>query len=156
MTGKAADRVGRVALRVLAVAALALLAACSNIDRKHGYTPADEDLDQIVVGIDTKDTVAEVVGRPSASGILAQGGWYYVSSKFRAYGLRERKEIDRQVVAISFAEDNTVANIERFGLEDGRVIAISRRVTDSNIRGVSFLRQLFGSFGNFTADQLLN
>ena len=131
------------------------LTACSNIERRHGYVPANEDLDQIVVGIDTKDTVADVVGQPTASGILADSGWYYVSSKFRAYGIREREEIDRQVVAISFASDGTVSNVERFGLQDGNVIALSRRVTDSNIEGVSFLRQLFGSIGNFTAEQLL-
>ena len=143
-------------MRAITIGALCLVAACTTIDRKHGYVPADDDLDQLVVGIDTKDTVAEVVGRPTASGILADSGWYYVSSKFRAYGIRERQELEREVVAISFAEDGTIQNIERFGMEDGQVIAISRRVTDSNIRGVSFLRQLFGSIGNFTADNLLN
>ena len=132
------------------------LAACSNIDRKHGYVPDDADLQQIVVGVDTKDTVGELVGRPTASGVLSDGGWYYVASKFRAYGLRDRREIDREVVAISFAGDGTVSNIERFGLQDGKVIAISRRVTDSNIKGVGFLRQLFGSIGNFSAESLLN
>ena len=95
-------------------------------------------------------------GRPTASGVLADGGWYYVASKFRAYGIRERQEVDREVVAISFAGDGTVSNVERFGLENGKVIAISRRVTDSNIQGVSFLRQLFGSVGNFAADTLVN
>ncbi|MDJ0630269.1 MAG: outer membrane protein assembly factor BamE [Rhodobacter sp.] len=136
--------------------AVFLLAACSDITRTHGYVPPEADLEQIVVGVDTKDTVGEVVGRPSTSGILADSGWYYVKSKFVAYGLQERKEVDREVVAISFDGDGVVENIERFGLEQGRVVAISRRVTDSNIKGVSFLRQLFGSFGNFTADQLLN
>ena len=150
---------GRVSATVrLSVCALAvfLLAACTSITRTHGYVPLDADLEQIVVGVDTKDTVAEVVGRPSTSGILADSGWYYVKSKFSAYGFQERKEVDREVVAISFDGDGVVENIERFGLENGRVIAISRRVTDSNIKGVGFLRQLFGSFGNFTADQLLN
>ena len=143
-------------MRLVPILALALVAACSNIDRKHGYVPSDEDLNQIVVGVDTKDTVAEVVGRPTASGVLADGGWYYVASKFRAYGIRERQEVDREVVAISFAGDGTVSNVERFGLENGKIIAISRRVTDSNIQGVSFLRQLFGSVGNFAADTLVN
>lgn len=133
-----------------------LIAACTNLDRKHGYVPSDEDLQQIVVGVDSKDTVAEVVGRPTTAGILSDGGWFYVASKFRAYGWRETQEIEREVVAISFNDKGVVENIERFGLENGRVIAISRRVTDSNIKGVTFLRQLFGSIGNFTADQLLN
>ena len=77
-------------------------------------------------------------------------------SKFRQYGPRENTEVDRTVVAISFDSDGVVENIERFGLEDGRVIAISRRVTDSNIKGVSFLRQLFGNIGNFAAEQFVN
>ncbi len=133
------------------------IAACtsSNQVRRHGYVPPDEDLSQIAVGIDTKATVGDLVGRPTTSGILADGGWYYVESTFTQYGLRERREIDREVVAISFDRDGVVSNIERFGLENGNVIAISRRVTDSNIEGVSFLRQLFGNIGNFTADNLL-
>jgi len=32
---------------------------------------------------------------------------------------------------------------------------LSRRVTDSNIKGVSFLRQLLGSVGNLSASSLL-
>lgn len=132
-----------------------LAVGCSNIDRNHGYVPPDTDLDQIIIGVDTRDTVAEVVGRPSAAGILDVGGWYYVKTKFRAFGFRENREIDREVVAITFDEEGVVSNVERFGLEDGRVIALSRRVTDSNIAGVSFLQQLFGSVGNFTAENLL-
>lgn len=139
----------------MCVFALLFVAACGNLDRKHGYVPSAADLEQIVVGVDTKDTVAELVGRPSTAGVLSDGGWYYVASKFRAYGLRERTEISREVLAISFDDDGVVENIERFGLEDGRVVALSRRVTESNIKGISFLRQLFGNFGNFAAENLL-
>jgi outer membrane protein assembly factor BamE (lipoprotein component of BamABCDE complex) len=140
----------------LGVVAIFGLVACSgNNERKHGYVPLDEDLQQIAVGVDTKDTVGDLVGRPTTSGILSAGGWYYVESKFRAYGIREREELSREVVAISFDQDGVVENIERFGMEDGKVIAISRRVTDSNIKGTSFLRQLFGSVGNFAAEQFI-
>lgn len=139
----------------LCAIALSAVAACSNIDRKHGYVPPDEDLQQIVVGVDTVETVGDLIGRPSTSGILSDSGWYYVESQFRVYGIRESTEIDRQVVAISFDDKGVVENVERFGLEDGKVIAISRRVTDSNIKGITFIRQLFGSVGNFAAEQLL-
>ena len=101
-------------------------------------------------------TVADAVGHPSASGVLADTGWYYVESTFTAYGIKERREMDREVVAITFDDEGVVRNIERFGLENGRVIAISRRVTDSNIKGVGLLRQLFGNVGNFTAEEVLN
>ncbi len=48
-----------------------------------------------------------------------------------------------------------MSNIERFGLEEGRVVVLNRRVTDSNTQGVSFLRQLFSNFGTFNASDFL-
>lgn len=133
----------------------AALAACSPIVRTHGYVPNDEDLTEIVVGVDTRDTVAEVVGTPSAAGVMRDNTWYYVESRWETVGYREPRIADRQVVAISFAEDGTVENVERFGLERGRVIALNRRVTDSNVKGISFLRQLLGNIGNFRAQDLV-
>jgi outer membrane protein assembly factor BamE (lipoprotein component of BamABCDE complex) len=135
---------------------LGLATACSPIYRNHGYVPTDDALALIEVGTDTRETVAEKVGRPSASGLLNDVGWFYVQSRWRDGGLRPSKEEQRQVVAISFAEGGTVSNVERFGLEKGRVVPLSRRVTDSNIKGISFIRQLLGSIGKIRADNLEN
>lgn len=110
---------------------------------------------RLQVGRDTKDEVAETVGRPTSTGILDTGGWYYVQSRFRQYGYRDAVEVDREVVAISFTDAGTLRNIERFGLEDGRVIRLSRRVTEGNVQGIGFLRQLFGNIGNFNAADFL-
>lgn len=136
--------------------ALIALASCSAQYRNHGYVPRDEDLAAVVVGESTQETVARAVGRPSSTGLLTGGAWYYVGSRFRHYGPRLPEEVDRQVVAISFDEGGTVENVERFGLEDGQAVVLSRRVTDSNIKGLSFLRQLLGNVGNISAGQLLN
>ena len=46
-------------------------------------------------------------------------------------------------------------NVEKFGLQDGRVIVLSRRVTESNVKGLGFLRQLLGNLGNPSAAQFL-
>lgn len=135
---------------------VALLAACTALYQNHGYIPRDSDLEQVVVGKSTREDVAKAVGRPSSTGLLTGGAWYYVGSRFRLYGPREPQEIDRQVVAISFDEGGVVENVERFGLERGRVVVLSRRVTDSNIKGLGFLRQLLGNIGNINAAQMLN
>ena len=137
---------------VLAVALLAM--ACSPIERRHGYAPTEAQLQEIIVGVDTKETVADVVGRPTAAGVLQNSGWYYVESNFRTFGPFEKQETEREVVAISFDETGTVQNIERFGLERGRAIVLSRRVTDSNIQGISILRQLLGNISAFDAGAL--
>lgn len=129
--------------------------SCAPVYQNHGFIPSDEELALIEVGKDTRDTVAATLGRPSAQGLLNDVGWYYVQSRWKNYGAFEPKEIDRQVVAITFSEEGVVENVERFGLEKGKVVAISRRVTDSNIKGISFLRQLFGNLGRLRADQFI-
>lgn len=125
------------------------IAACTSIYRKHGYIPPQEALDNVIVGVDTVDTVEASVGRPSGQGLLKDGDWFFVESRWKHRGYNKPEEVDRQVVAIRFDDRGVVSNVERFGLENGRVVALSRRVTDSNIQGVGFLSQMLGSFGNF-------
>ena len=126
---------------------LVALAACSSLYRNHGYVPTDADLALVEVGVDTRETVTEKVGRPAASGLLNDVGWFYVQSRWEYRGAFEPREIDRQVVSITFNEAGTVENIERFGLERGKVVPLSRRVTESSVKGLSVIQQLLGSFG---------
>ena len=137
---------GRVA-RLGLIAAVLFVAACSTVYRNHGYVPTEQDLALIEVGVDTRETVSEKIGRPSASGLLNDVGWFYVQSRWAYRGAFEPREIDRQVVSITFAESGRAENIERFGLERGKVVPISRRVTESNVKGLSLIQQLLGSFG---------
>lgn len=148
-------RLGSGMKRGAAMLMLVVIAACSAQYRNHGYVPRDEDLEKVVVGESTQETVARAVGRPSSTGLLTGGAWYYVGSRFRHYGGKAPQEVYRQVVAITFDEGGTVENVERFGLEDGQAVVLSRRVTDSNIKGLSFLRQLLGNIGNISAGQVL-
>ena len=132
------------------------LAACAEQVRKHGYVPSEADLAEIVVGVDTRDSVAETIGTPSSAGLLNDSGYYYVQSMVRTIGPRRPQVIERQVVAISFNEAGVVQNVERYGLEDGRVVALSRRVTESSVSSSTFIRQLLGNLGNFNPGQLLD
>lgn len=145
----------RLCALVLAGLCALMFSACQPIYRNHGYVPSDDELALIEVGKDTRETVAAALGRPSAQGLLNDVGWYYVQSRWKHYGAFEPKEIDRQVVAITFTKDGVVENVERFGLEDGQVVAISRRITSSSIKGIGILQQVFGSLGKIKADQII-
>lgn len=147
--GKSATRAATIrALRFGLVGVLmVVVAACSTIYRNHGYVPTEDELATLEVGKDTRETVTEKVGRPTASGLLNDVGWFYVQSRFAYRGAFEPREIDRQVVAITFSDAGTVQNIERFGLERGKVVPLSRRVTETNVKGLGIIRQLLGSFG---------
>lgn len=125
------------------------LTACSAIYRNHGYVPSSEELAEIKVGVDTRDSVAENIGAPGSTGVLNDGGYYYVSTKVRHYGPRKPEVVSREMVAISFDQRGVVRNIEHYGLQDGQVVAFERRVTSSSVEDKSFVRQLVGNLGRF-------
>lgn len=135
--------------------ALIALVGCTTLYRNHGYAPSDDQLAEVLVGVDTRDTVADVIGPPTASGILNTSGYFYVQSRFRLLGPLEPREIEREVVAIRFDPEGIVSNVERFGLENGQVVALSRRVTDDNVGDRTFIRQLLGSIGRFDAGDFI-
>ncbi|MFV0514099.1 MAG: outer membrane protein assembly factor BamE [Jhaorihella sp.] len=137
-------------------AAVASLAACASVYRDHGYVPTDAELAEIKVGVDTRDSVTEAVGPPSAGGVLDNSGYYYVSSRIRHYGARQPQVVSRELVAVSFDQRGVVRNIERYGLENGQVITISRRVTSSSVEDKTFLRQLLGNLGRFNPGSVLD
>lgn len=138
------------------VLSVVLLAGCATLEDRHGYIPDAESLSDVQVGLDTKDTVARILGAPGTEGIVDDRGWYYVRSDYERFLWRAPVEVDREVLAVTFDETDRVSNIERFGLEDGRVVALERRVTDSNTQGISFLRQLFSNLGNFNPGDFFN
>lgn len=140
---------------IIAAAMGIALSACAPIVRNHGYVPREDELAQIIVGADSRDTVAELIGPPGAAGLLNDSGFYYVASSYRTIGPFAPKETSREVLAIYFDEDGIVRDIARYGLEDGRAVVLSRRVTDSNVEDNTLIRQLLGSIGRFDAGQFL-
>ena len=118
--------------------------------RNHGYVPSEEDLAEVVVGVDTRDSVAETIGAPSSSGVLDESGYYYVATRLKHIGPSQPKPVSRELVAISFDTAGVVSGVERYGLEHGKVIPLERRVTSSGVQDKTFLRQLMGSLGNFS------
>lgn len=147
-------RIGGLRGLALAGLALALAAGCSPQMRFHGYAPSDLDLAEIQVGRDTREAVAERLGRPGMVGVLEGSDWFYVQSDWRHEHWRAPVEVDRQVVAISFDRNDRVSNIQRFGLEDGEVVVLSSRITDMGPQP-GLLQQVFRVFGVFNPAQAL-
>ncbi len=141
---------GKTSLRLAGMGLALLLTACSPQYENHGYVPPQDQLEQVVVGSDTKENVAQKIGVPTVSGVLSDDSYYYVKMRKRALGFMAAKEIEREVVTVSFNEAGVVSNVERFGLERGQVVPLSRRVTTSPVADNTFLRQLLGNLGRFS------
>lgn len=131
------------------------LSGCVAQFQNHGYVPPEEALAEVIVGSDNRVSVAEKIGVPTSSGVLNDAGYYYVRTRKRTYGPLAPREIDRQVVAISFSSAGVVQNVERFGLEKGKVVTLQRRVTSSPVSNNGFIRQLLGNLGRFDPSTVL-
>lgn len=147
---KSTVRIGLVTLLCIA------LAGCTARYRTHGYVPSEDELQQIVPGVDTRGTVEDLIGVPSTSGTLNESGFYYIESDVRHFAWKAPEVVDREVLAITFDSGGVVQNIERFGLEDGQVVPLARRITRSGDGDISFIRKLFGNIGGLNAADFLN
>ena len=136
-------------IRGLVIALTLFVTGCAPIYRNHGYIPPEEDLALIQIGQTSQFELESMIGRPGSQGLLEGSGWFYVGSRWRHYGAMPQREIEREVVAIHFAPDGTVSNVERFGFEQGRIVVLSRRVTQTNVTSTSAIRQVLGNIGNF-------
>jgi outer membrane protein assembly factor BamE (lipoprotein component of BamABCDE complex) len=132
-----------------------LLGGCAATYRNHGYVPNEEDLQMIVPGVDTRATVEDVIGIPTTGGVVNEQGYYYIRTRMRTFGAKAPEITDRTILAISFDKNGVVENITEYGLQDGQVVPLARRVTRSGDGEISFIRKLFGNIGGLSAEQLL-
>ena len=132
-----------------------LLAACSATFTNHGYTPPPEDLAEIQIGT-SRDAVVEAIGTPGSAGVMRDEAWFYTSYRIRNFAYQAPQIIERDIVALSFDGRGRVSNIERFGLEDGRVVQLSRRVTTSSVQDLGFFNQILRNFGRIDIGQFAN
>lgn len=135
---------------------LTALGACTADYRTHGYLPVEEDLQQIVPGVDTKGSVEDLVGVPASSGVLSSSGYYYIESEIKHFAWKKPQVVDRQILAITFDDAGVVNNIVSYGLEDGNVVPLVKRVTKSGDGDIGFIKKLFGNIGGLSASELLN
>ena len=64
------------AIQAVSLVAFIALGACTPQYQNHGYIPPQEDLDEIKVGTDTRESVAEKIGVPTSAGVLDNSGYY--------------------------------------------------------------------------------
>lgn len=140
------------ALRRTAVLVVTLgLIACAPTTQVHGYLPPAADVAAITPGVDTVATVEERLGLPSSTGLLQDSAWFYVQSVIESYTYHRPRVTDRTVLVVSFNADGVVTGVERYGLQDGRIVELQARTTDTGGRQLGVLEQLFGNLLNIDA-----
>lgn len=130
-----------------------LAAGCAPTIRQHGYVPSQDNIAKIRVGVDDMARVEEVLGRPSSNGVLRDTAWYYVASTMENYTYHAPRVINRTVLAVRFGPNGKVRSIDRYGLQDGKVVNLTTRTTDTGGRELSVIEQLFSNMMRLNSSQ---
>jgi outer membrane protein assembly factor BamE (lipoprotein component of BamABCDE complex) len=143
-------------LAMVACAAAALSACAPTIGRQ-GFQVQDVAPRDLKVGTDTKATVMEKLGSPSAVATFDQNTWYYVSQATERYTYHKARVTARDVTVMSFDKDSDkLVKIDSLGLKDGRHLAYNTRETPTRGRSLTVLEQLLGSVGRTMLPQTDN
>jgi outer membrane protein assembly factor BamE (lipoprotein component of BamABCDE complex) len=136
---------------VFAILSALLLGACTPITSYQGFQAVEANPKDVAVGVDTKSTVMERLGSPSAIATFDPNTWFYVSQVSDNIAFRNANVRRRDIVAIAFnKDDEKVTSVNNYGLKDGHVIAFNRRQTPTRGRELSVLEQLIGTIGQGT------
>ena len=139
---------------IFAILSMFLALTACEIGTANGYVPTDEEIKEIQVGVDTKDTILEKFGEPA---FIGENGsiWYYVAQFRSAKGPLPNSEVRRRVLTIVFGASDRVASVDVSGLENAKDVPVSNETTETEGRKLSLWDQLIGNLGNFSAEQLL-
>jgi outer membrane protein assembly factor BamE (lipoprotein component of BamABCDE complex) len=99
------------------------------------------------VGVDTRSTVQQRFGSPSTTAVMDEtASWYYVSAVQERVAFYTPRITERSVMVVRFNGD-TVAAVEKYGLERGQIIAYDDHTTPTRGRELGLLEQIFGNIG---------
>jgi outer membrane protein assembly factor BamE (lipoprotein component of BamABCDE complex) len=131
--------------------AAGLAAGCTIEKQPRGFYIDDKKVAAIVPGFDSQASVQLMMGNPSISGTFDETTWYYISEMARRKSLSKPKPIRRDIIAVHFAEDGIVTEIEHFTLADGRKIKPRKDTTPTRGRKLGIFEQIFSNVGRFTS-----
>ena len=143
----------------LALACTVMLGACTPTTSYQGFQAVEANPKDVKVGVDTKSTVLDRLGSPSAVAAFEPNQWFYITQVSDSVAFRSSQVRKRDIVSIAFnKEDEKVATVNTYTLKDGHVVAINGRTTPTRGRELSFVEQILGTIGqgSITPQQDIN
>ena len=137
-------------LKVGMIAATLLVAGCAQTRQHKGVVLDPQLMSGIQPGVDNKDSVAKLLGRPSFVGQFTPNDWYYVSRDTAQLAFRDPKVTDQTVLRVQFDQAGNVIAVQRTGKELIAQVDPSSDKTPTLGRKRSFFEELFGNIGTIS------
>jgi len=144
----------RAVLTMMTMAAALLLPACAQM-RTHKGVVIDQQLaGGIQAGVDNKDSVEKLLGRPTFIGQFTPDDWYYVSRDVNQVAFRNAHVTKQTVMIVRFDRKGNVASVQQTGRELVMNVDPTGKKTPTLGRKRSFFEELFGNIGTVGAPGL--
>lgn len=144
----------KLGLTTATIAATALLAGCAQMRSHKGVVIDSQLATSVQPGVDNKDSVEKLLGRPSFTGEFTPNDWYYVSRDVNQVAFRNPRVTRQTVLIVRFDQKGNVASVNRTGKELVMNVAPNHRSTPTLGRKRSFFEELFGNIGQVGAPGL--
>ena len=141
-------------LKVTMVLAAVLLAGCAQFRSHKGVVIDPQLASGIQPGVDNKDSVEKLLGRPSFVGQFTPNDWYYVSRDVNQVAFRNPHVTKQTVMIVRFDPKGNVASVQRTGKELVMNVDPTGKSTPTLGRKRSFFEELFGNIGQVGAPGL--
>jgi outer membrane protein assembly factor BamE (lipoprotein component of BamABCDE complex) len=141
----------RAAINTATIAAAVLLAGCAQMHAHKGIVLDSRLASSVQPGVDNKDSVEKLLGRPSFVGQFTPNDWYYVSRDTTQLGFRNPRVTKETVMIVRFDVKGNVASVQRTGKELVMNVKPYGKQTPTLGRKRSFFEELFGNIGSVGA-----
>ena len=126
-----------------------LLGACTPITSYQGFQAVEANPKDVKIGVDSKATVMDRLGSPSAVATFDPNTWFYITQISDQMAFRKPDIRRRDIVAINFNKsDDKVLAVNSYTLKDGHVVPFNKRSTPTRGRELSVIEQILGNIGN--------
>lgn len=138
----------------LLLIALAALPACSVIETPRTFRGNKVDPDQLkelVVGTSTKADATSLLGSPTTRATFDPNRWVYISETTRTRVGRTPGVLAQNVTVLGFDDAGVLREVKTLDQDDSRPVTVVSRATPSPGSEASFMQQLLGNVGKFSA-----
>ena len=144
-------RIKSARLAAPALIALVALGACTPLRTHQGYVVDADLVNSVQPGVDNRQSVLSVLGKPSFASQFNQGDWYYVSRDSRNFAYNKPHAKDQITLRITFDAAGNVTGVYKGGLEQIASISPYGKKTPTLGKDRSFFDDLFGNIGTVGA-----
>jgi outer membrane protein assembly factor BamE (lipoprotein component of BamABCDE complex) len=134
--------------------ACVLLAGCSLIEappQVRGNRVDPDQLKELTPGTSTRADATALLGSPTAKATFDDNIWLYIGEVTQPRIARTQAELSQDVVVLNFDDRGVLQSIKHMDKDDSIPVSVVSRATPSPGSEASFMQQLFGNVGRFTA-----